>query len=371
MVRGKKGLVGLAVLGVLAVGCWFGRQPLLTWYYLRGLSHATEADRDSWAQRVASLEQAAVPGLFDCLRGDEPAACANARAALACLVRRWGAEDPRCLALADQLAGAFPDLSLPGRLEVMRLQALLVPPAQPQASAAPGLVQAAGRILTAAANAPDGQQQEQALALADLLADRVGPGPLLTLIHDLARAGLKAAAPGSRARAVHLVSRRALREQGDLLALVLPLLHDGAAEVRREALRAVDLRKELVGDEELLAWLHDPDAEVRTWCVLALRARGRSESDIQLGRLLTDGRARERLKIFAYLHAAADQEPGVWIRRLCDDPEPAVRIAAARAAAEQDQPDLADRLREMAQSDQSPTVRQVAEAYAHMKRRVR
>src|SRR5262249_49359659 len=151
---------------------------------------------------------------------------------------------------------------------------------------------------------------------------------VLDAIYGLARAGLSAAEPASRLRAVHLVRSQALGTRPDLLELVLPLLRDPQAEVRREAMRAVGLKDKLISDEDLLAWLHDPDKEVRRLCESALRCRGRSELDIVLGRLITDGRARERLKILGYLGQVRDRERGDWFRRLCDDPEPAVRIAA-------------------------------------------
>jgi hypothetical protein len=69
------------------------------------------------------------------------------------------------------------------------------------------------------------------------------------------------------------------------------------------------------------------------------------------------------LQVLEQLRQANDLEPGVWLRRLSHDPVPAVRAAAARAAGENDQVDLSDRLTQMAQSDPSPTVRQLARYY--------
>jgi hypothetical protein len=368
--RGKKGLLVLGGVVVLALagGLWLERTPLLAWYYVRSLAAAGEADRDRWAERVAGLEDAALPGLIDCLGRDDARICANARAALACLARSWGTDDPRCVALAEQLGEAFPGRSLPGQLQLLELLTELVTPAKGQAPPAAGFVGAAGTTLRAAGCVKDADVQARALALADLLAGQAPPARVLDAIHAAARAGLTARTPGNRVRAVLLTRSPALKNKTDLLELVLPLLRDSSAEVRREALRAVGLRRDVISDEDLLSWLHDPDREVQRWCEKALLARGRTETEIQLGRLITDVRATERLKVFGRLRRARDVEAGVWIRHLCDDPEPAVRIAAARAAAEQDLPELSERLREMAQNDRSPTVRQVVEHYARMRR---
>jgi HEAT repeat protein len=188
---------------------------------------------------------------------------------------------------------------------------------------------------------------------------------VLEAIRHLTLQGLRAADATSRARALHLVRARPLNNENKLLHLVLPLLRDPAAQVRREAICAIGLKPDVINSEDLLAWLHDPDKEVRRWCEKALRSPQRhlSELELELGRLITDNRAKERLKAFRYLGRDANLEPGVWIRRLSYDPEDAVRIAAARAAAEHGVVHLADRLREMSRSDRSPTVRQEATYY--------
>jgi hypothetical protein len=67
--------------------------------------------------------------------------------------------------------------------------------------------------------------------------------------------------------------------------------------------------------------------------------------------------------VLAYINESSDLEPGVWLRCMSHDPAPAVRVAALRAAAEQRLVDLSDRIDQMARSDPSPTVCQLARYY--------
>ena len=62
-------LIGLIVVVLLGVGvAWLERAPLLTWYYLHGLAAASDENRQTWVERVATLDSAAVPGLIERLR---------------------------------------------------------------------------------------------------------------------------------------------------------------------------------------------------------------------------------------------------------------------------------------------------------------
>src|SRR5262249_52604611 len=151
-----------------------------------------------------------------------------------------------------------------------------------------------------------------------------------------------------------------------LLDQVIALLDDPAPEVRRLALVALGPCDEAVATDDLLRWLHDPDAEVRRSCENALRGRKLSEGQIRLGRMLTDPRPGVRLQVLDGFRRNSELEPGVWLRRLSHDPEPAVRAAAVRAASELPLANLSDRLEQMAQSDPSPTVRQLAHHYSRL-----
>src|SRR5208337_1265426 len=127
-----------------------------------------------------------------------------------------------------------------------------------------------------------------------------------------------------------------------------PLLDDPVAEVRQAAILAVGPARDVVNTEDLLRALHDPDPDVRRLCeVMLLGDRGLRQEDVILGRLISDARPEVRLKVLDRLRPASDTEPGVWLRRLSQDPVPAVRAAALRAVAEQPLLDFSERLQQM------------------------
>src|SRR4051812_39970731 len=107
--RVRKLLVG-GLLAVALVGggvAWLERGALRTWWVLRGLKGAGEADRAAWIDRVAELPEPPVEGLLDCLGSGDERACRNAAEALDRLARAWGAADPRTAELAGKLARSY------------------------------------------------------------------------------------------------------------------------------------------------------------------------------------------------------------------------------------------------------------------------
>src|SRR5262249_22505419 len=123
---GKKiGIAGLVLLIILAGAgaAWMQRARLLAWYYFYRLSQAGGPRRTAWAERVAGLETDALTRLLTCLTRDDARACANAQAALTCLVERWKAREEQRAALADRLAGGFAQMSLPGQQSALELGA--------------------------------------------------------------------------------------------------------------------------------------------------------------------------------------------------------------------------------------------------------
>jgi hypothetical protein len=352
--------VGALALALLAGGgLWLGREPLLTWYYVRGLARAGEEERGAWAERVAGLDRAALPALLDLLAGDDRA-CANARAALDALARRWGAGDPRGEGLARRLADGFARLGPAGQREVLRFAAgwLGADGSPPPADVARALA----RTLPEAARAADGGVRGAALDLAAALLERPDGAEAVGACRDLALACFADAAPENRSRAVRL----ALHPGMDLPQQALPLLRDASPEVRRMAMLVVGPAQNVLSTDDLLHWLHDRDPEVRRLCEVALGSRRVPKDHIRLGRTLTDPDHHVRLKILDELRSARDIDAGIWLRYLTHDPKESVRVAAVRAAVEQrfgTPVDLRDRLEQMAKSDPSATVRQEAGHY--------
>jgi hypothetical protein len=310
--RRKRTLLGLALLGTgLAAAGWLGRNQLKARYFVHRLTHAAEADAPGWVDQVEGWGDGVPGGLVDCLAQDDAASCRRAQAALTRLLDQWPDGDPRTPEVLQDLAGRF------GRL-----------------SAAGG--QAALELATAALAHP----QPNTLAACRLL---VGPG----LQHPVADV---------RLRAVCLAMRPELQH----LEPVRPLLADPAAEVRRAAVLALGGAPAIVADDDLLGVLHDPDAEVKRLCRTALRGRGLRERDVEFGRLLVSPKLADRLELLAALHDDGELDLSIWLRRLSQDPAPAVRAAAARAAAEEQVFQMQDRLAQMAAQDPDETVRPIA-----------
>jgi hypothetical protein len=74
-----------------------------------------------------------------------------------------------------------------------------------------------------------------------------------------------------------------------------------------------------------------------------------------------------RLRVLDQLRHVSDLDHALWLRRLSHDSSPAVRVAALRVMSQQTVVDLSDRIDQMARSDPSPTVRQLAQFYASQK----
>jgi hypothetical protein len=350
----------LALVAAAAVVAWLERGPLETWYTLRRLIQANEADREAWAEQTAALDEAVVPGLSDALTRKEDGRCANVEAALLHLAARWGMADGRTAQLSGSLADAFPRCSGAGQRVVLRVQAAWLGKYPEGEVPPPGMLLAAARSVALAARGNDSGVRHEALQVTVEMFKRANGEEKLGGCRELLQACLQDPEAANRSQAIVLAQHPAM----GLLEQITPLLGDPVPEVRREAMAAARSAPEtVVQTDHLLRWLHDPDDDVRRLCEAVLRGRGMTEEHLKLGRLLTDARASVRLQVLDYLHPNSGLEPGVWLRLLSVDAEPAVRVAAVRAAVAHPQVDLSDRIDQMAQSDPSPTVCQLARYY--------
>jgi HEAT repeat protein len=354
----RKLVIALAALALLGGIAWWQRTPLLAWYYLRQLAAAAEAERDTWARRVADLDTAAVPRLLSLLADGDEHVCVNVEAALAALVDRWGADDARTLALVDEVRNRFSQWNVPAQHAALRVPMIVL--RSSAGPAPPALSLAAGHILGDAAASAERTLLPRTLALAAALVDRVHPGQWQDTCRDLALRSLKDAEPAQRVLAVNLALKIARRSDAAMLAKVVPLLRDAAAEARRAAMLALGTSRQVIADDDLLPFLHDADAEVRRLCELALRSRGLQENHIILAKLISHQDPAARLQVIDHLKLAPELEPGVWLRRMTEDSNRAVRAAAIRAACRDFPVDLRERIRQMALSDDSETVRNIA-----------
>ena len=351
------GLVLVCCLGLVGFA-WVQRDQIVARYYVHGLLRAGAGDQVIWAERLARLDYAAVSALVSCLRHDNPRGCTTAEACLTDLVKRWGAGDPRAVALAEQLAATFLEFTPSGQRSALRLEHVLGQLVQ-GTSAPTQLVRAAATTLRGACQVADARVRGDALELALSRLGRAKTEEIVQACRELARACLRDEAVANRARALRL----ALLPGIDLRDQVVSLLHDSAPEIRRAAMMEVGPFPDLTPTDELLPWLHDPDLDVRKICEAALRGRGLRDEQIEMGRLMTDARATIRLQILDYLRRNSDVEPGVWLRRLSHDRVPAVRAAVLRLSAAETSVDLFDRMEQMVENDPSPTIRQLARFY--------
>lgn len=358
LLRFKKLCWLLALLLALGAVAWWQRGALLTWGYIEGLARANDGNRDAWVERVVSLDCAAIAGLCRCLEKPDAAACGNARAAVERLSDRWPAADPRHERLRARLAEGFPRLSADGQHTVLSLYSVWAE----HPMSAP-VTENAVRLLGLGGRATDREVRGQTIALAAALVNQALSAEQLVACREAIRAALRDSEAANRTEAARL----AVHPRVGLARDVAPLLDDPAPEVRQMAMAAVGNAPDAIATDDLLRSLHDTDADVRRLCEVALRGRGLRPEDVLMGRLVTDASPAVRMQIFSRLPQTG-LEPGVWLRRLSQDPSPAVRASAVRASADYAQLDFSDRLEQIAREDPSPTVRQLAQHYLNCQR---
>jgi hypothetical protein len=292
-------LVGFGVAG------WVCRADLKARYYTHKLLTAADGDVAAWVAQADGWGDRVPERLLDCLTGQDATACNRAGAALARL------QSP---VVAGLLAERFSRLSTAGQQAAIECATALVC-----------------------------SQQAEAIAAC----------------RQIVRSALQHADAAVRLNGAAL----ALRPEIGQAELLAPLLKDPSSEVRRMAIAAVGPSRSLIADDDLLNWLHDPDADVRRMTDAALRGRGLRAADVRLGRLLTDPRPTARLDLLVQLSSDTEINLSVWLKRLSEDPSPAVRAATVRLIHERQVFQLTDRLAIMSTSDPEMTVRQTAVFY--------
>ncbi len=372
ILKSKKTWTAIALLaGLSALGVW-QHKPILAWYYVRQLGGAYPETRDAWARKVAALEDVAVPRLLEGLRDQDAMVCANMQYPLFLMAKKWGLDDPRALDLLDQVRGRFHDFSPAGQEKVLLMVTSLMHRErraeggvemqdEPPRPLPPHLTTVVGTMMIEA------EKQEElrgvALLLAAELIDCVQPGQWTDVGAEMAERGLRHSAPGARVAALQLLGRGPMRKNKEVIEKALPLLHDPEPTVRKAALVAFAPEADLARDDIFLPLLHDADDEVQFWCETVLRKRGRSDDDIKIARLISHKDAAMRIRVPNLLQGMPDLNLASWLTQLSQDPSPAVRTAAIRAVGDHPHVNLTERLREMAERDPSPAVRENATFY--------
>src|SRR5207253_2232401 len=150
---------------------WWQRAPLNVWYAARGLSRASEADREAWLGRVLACDAEVVPPLIGRLAEADARGCANVEAALLRLIEKWQDEAAKRDELFDSLANAFPRASAPGQ------QVALAVVASPLTSAglsreSPRALAALARMIRSIVQKPDAELQAEAFKLVRPIVER-------------------------------------------------------------------------------------------------------------------------------------------------------------------------------------------------------
>jgi hypothetical protein len=360
-------LLTIGMMVALTCAGWWLRTPVLSYYALRDVNVVDDDGRAAWVNRVVALDWAVVPGLLDKLHTKNPTVCSNVEAGLVALIQCWGPEDARTLAVAEEVHRRFAGWTPLGQITGLQVMTAMLNQDGP-ATWPVALMRTAGDLLHASRDRPE--LRGPALILAVALLDHATPGQWLDISRIHAEQGLSDRFPRTRLAAVQLVMRSPLQSEPALLAKVVPMLRDETAAIRRAALVTLVPARDLVSEDDLLPLLHDPNLEIRQLCDAALRSRGLSDVQLALARDISDENPRARLRVIDRIGRARDLDnPATWLRRLSQDPCSAVRAAAIRAAAQNPQVDLGDRLREMAEQDPSETVRQNAQHFLSQRSR--
>jgi hypothetical protein len=353
----------LALVGLAAWG-WWERQPLLAWYYTKGLAAASDDERPAFVERLEPLGADALDPLVGKLHSGDEQAQVNCGWALVELARRWGLDTPDSRQLSGALADHFATSNAVGQREALLVWRALV--SKQTGEAAPDwLTDQVTRALSLSAQNDSEETRPAALALAALLLQRDEPaqGLLVDACRQLVAAGLKDHRAECRLDAVRLAAAPGVAQLELVRALLANPYAEPAAEVRATALLALNRQEELFSTDEVLPYLHDVDPEVRGVAEQTLKARGLSPAHLDLARQMTDPQPHVRARVPGLVHDFPDLDTKLWLERLSRDGSPAVRAAVVRAAGEARDWQLTDRLGEMARRDPSPTVRQIARFY--------
>ena len=360
MMRGKKLTLSLLTLSVVVGLAVWQRDSCVVWWRVRALAQANPEAREECVHAFVPLGESAMSPLLSALQTDDETACRNLEFGLRAMARHWQADDPRALRTMEAIRERFARLSVEGKNATLHFAAAFIG-STGEAPLPAALARTLGDVM--AAGEPDDRLRPAALALAGALVERAPAGQWQAICRGLALKGLADASPATRVAAIQLVLREPLRKDGALIGRVTPFLRDSEAGVRRVALVALGTNTDVVREEDLLPLLHDADAEIQHLCEVVLRSRGLSDSHVRLARYIGDANPAVRMQVLPLLRQTADLDVDVWLRRLTLDPAPAVRAAAARFAGNELTSDLRRRLDEMAQTDPSPTVREIAQFY--------
>ena len=178
-----------------------------------------------------------------------------------------------------------------------------------------------------------------------------------SLYHPAARC-LSDPTPKSRAAAVVCIGALPIDEYA--APAVANVEYPDHGGVRYKALMTFANRPNLLSVDMVLKRLHDPEPGVPELAELILKGRGLNKEQIFLGRQICNPHPEIRASVIPLIRDRTDIDPVVWLLELSHDTDETVRAKAVDALVQRESPEVDKRLREIASSDSSATIRAAA-----------
>lgn len=351
-------MVTAVALALLAAGITYQREDLMAAWRVHQLPQSTAETRISLTHKLAQTPQKSAGWLLYALSDTldaEP--CLILGSALASVTADLTIEEIQ--PLLTRSASLFRGMAPAGQEATVRWAQTVLEASSGKGRLPDQAALAMQRLIEQAYLGEEPAVQAAALQLAAPLFQTQPPKALIAALKQLVQAGVKSADPGVQMQAISA----ALLPDLDCLEDAAGCLKSPHREVRQAAILALGSATEKIGEETLLPSLHDEDPEIAHLAQTALQARGLREDQIRLGRLMSDPKPSRRLEVLDHLSTTRDIDPALWLRKLSNDPSPAVRVAALRAMAQDPGLELSDRVDQMEANDPSQAVNKLARFY--------
>ncbi len=130
--------------------------------------------------------------------------------------------------------------------------------------------------------------------------------------------------------------------------------------VRYKTLMTFANRPGLLSVDAVLKRLHDTEPGIPELAELILKGRGLTKDQIFLGKQIFNPHPEVRASVIPLIRERTDIDPVTWLLQLSHDTDETVRATAVEALVNRDSPEVDHRLKEIASTDTSATVRAAA-----------
>ena len=130
--------------------------------------------------------------------------------------------------------------------------------------------------------------------------------------------------------------------------------------VRYRTLMTFANRPGLLSIDAVLKRLHDTEPGIPELAELILKGRGLNKEQIFLGKQIFNPHPEVRASVIPLIRDRTDIDPVVWLLQLSHDADDTVRAKAVEALVNRDSPEVDRRLKEIASTDTSATIRALA-----------